>query len=150
MTEKLIFKIVLDSTWDKEFHENPPKASVNLNLTEYYNDYVFEETIIEFEHNCDQDNSLIISLLEKGPGDVKIDPIDGIIIDKLLNIKSIEIDRINITNLCRTQSYYHPTDDWYIKAHGSEPLQNHTDLGLNGEWHFEFTTPWYSFLLEII
>ena len=98
--------------------------------------------------DCPEENVLSISLLNKTPDDVELDDERNILKDKLLHIREIEIDDIDVTNLSQMIGEYKPTDPWYIENHGTETLRNHKDLGWNGSWELHFNTPFYIWLLE--
>ena len=80
---------------------------------------------------------------------------DGKIIkDQLLNIKSIEIDEIDIGALVYEgvyrPEYPEPCASQQRKAGKELPetLKNVTQMGHNGTWTFTFTSPFYMWLLE--
>jgi hypothetical protein len=68
----------------------------------------------------------------------------AILKDMLLNIKSVEIDEINLGNLLYTKT----------KFIGDDPerpvLDRCQDLGWNGAWTLAFESPFYIWLLENI
>jgi len=140
--EKLSFAITLAST-------GTPYALVHINDRLIDDSIIHEEKIITFEVECGEENKLNIELGNKKESDVVLDDEGNVIKDQLLHIKKIEIDEIDITNLCRFKSKYIPSDRWYAENHPDTPvLRNHMDLGWNGVWFIEFNTPFYIFLLE--
>jgi hypothetical protein len=64
--------------------------------------------------------------------------------DLLLNIKSVEIDEINLGNMIYSKSTYVGDDP------DRPTLDNCIDLGWNGTWILEFSSPFYIWLLENI
>jgi hypothetical protein len=67
---------------------------------------------------------------------------DKIVKDQILNIDSITFDEIDIGYLKHTSSTYYPNN--------LETINNCVNLGWNGRWELEFTTPIYIWLLENI
>ena len=64
--------------------------------------------------------------------------------DLLLNIKSVEIDKINLGILTHSKIQFVSDDP-------SRPqLSNCVDLGWNGTWELKFNSPFYIWLLENI
>ncbi len=140
--EKLSFAVTLGGT-------GVCNALIYINGELYDDVYISEEETIEFECGCGAENELKIEFAEKKQSDVVLDKDGNILSDQLLHIKKIEIDEIDITNLCRMQAEYTPTDPWYIENHPDSPvLRNHMDLGWNGNWTLQFETPFYIWLLE--
>jgi hypothetical protein len=68
---------------------------------------------------------------------------DKIIHDVLLNIDSILIDDIELDRLIWTKSVYYPEDKYAPKL-----VENCVNLGWNGQWVLEFSSPVYLWLLE--
>jgi hypothetical protein len=74
--------------------------------------------------------------------------------DQLLNIKGIEIDEIDIGALIYdgvyTPEYPEPWASQQREAgvELQESFKNVSQIGHNGEWRFEFASPFYMWLLE--
>lgn len=144
--ETLHFKIELAGTyWDKK-----PQYSVLIN-----NDLIKTDTItaasgdsvfVEFDHIVNEGSvSLNIRLENKTYGDT-VENADktAIVKDMLLNIRSIQIDEIDLGNLLWSKSQYVGDDP-------TRPvLDNCIDLGWNGTWTLAFDSPFYLWLLENI
>lgn len=147
--ENLSFKLTLDATWHPEFQEEFPICSIMINDEKCGGPYAIRaETTIEFDHDCAEENTLCIRFNNKMQKDVVLDDEGNIIKDKLLHIKKIEIDDIDITNLCHFHSVYTPTDPWFKENFDVDSLRNHMDLGWKGTWEVRFNTPFYIWLLE--
>jgi hypothetical protein len=156
--EILAFKIGLSGTSDKKQTEF--KISINGNtvvhskLTKQPNDTEY----FEFTHEISEgDNTLEISLLNKGFGDTVIDQQGNIVSDMLLNIDSVEIDEIDLGSLKWTLSSYEPVYPERYRAEAkkrgeelSSSVKNCVNLGWNGTWKLPFTSPFYIWLLENI
>lgn len=147
--EKLHFKIGLAGTyWSK-----CPIYSILVNDSVKETREITapsEETFyIEFDAEVEEGPATLkIRLENKQDSDVvKDDPLsDNFIIvkDLLLHVKSVEIDEINLANLIYTGSEFVGDDS-------SRPvLKNCIDMGWNGTWALEFTSPFYIWLLENI
>ena len=154
--EKLHFRIGLSGTGTKL-----PEFRISVGGTEYVhstlsaNDAVeyfdFDAEIVEGAHSLD------IVFLNKTMYDTKLDTNGNIVEDLLLNIDSIEIDDIDISNLKWTASEYRPLYPESYKQHVlssgqqiSNEVKNCVNLGWNGTWSLPFTSPFYIWLLENI
>ena len=154
-TEKLKFKLELYATmWNK-----PPIADIKINEKSYFKEEIAstkdKPTIIEFEHELEEGKSynLIIHRLGKNKTQTIVEN-EKIVKDQLLQIKSIEIDEIDLGSLIY-EGVYKPTypEPWasqQAKAGNKLPetLKNVTQMGHNGTWTLSFTSPFYMWLLE--
>ena len=146
-TEKLHFKIgIAGKYWSKA-----PVYTILVN-----DDVIFtrspiitpsgEVGFVEFDYEVAEGPcTLKIRLENKDNRDtVQNDDKTEIIKDLLLNIKSVEIDDIDLGNMIYSKSTYT----------GDEPnrpvLDNCIDLGWNGTWTLSFGSPFYIWLLENI
>jgi hypothetical protein len=155
-TEKIKFKLELYSTrWG-----SPPIADVKINDTSYFKDFVKGDEavpkVIEFEHELEEgkDYKLIIDRSNKRVNDTIVNEKGDITHDQLLHIKSIMIDEIDIGGLVY-EGVYKPIypEQWskQQKEKGvefPETLKNVTQMGHNGTWTFNFSSPFYMWLLE--
>ncbi len=145
--EKLSFKITLDSEYH-DFQKEPPEFRISVNSTVIEQDFCTKETTIEFDFDCDASNTLRISLLNKSIHDIILGE-DGLPEkNKLLHIRNITIDDVDITTLAAMISEYYPNDEWYANSGLPNPMRTCMDLGWNGDWRIEFTTPFYVWLLS--
>ena len=143
-SEQLHFKIGLSGTyWSKS-----PVYSILVNdkiIVDHKTitaatDEVFYE---EFDYAAQEGPmTLKIRLENKDNGDtVENEDKTAFIKDMVLNIKTVEIDEIDIGNLIYTNS----------KFVGDDParpvLDNCINLGWNGAWTFPFESPFYIWLL---
>lgn len=146
--EKIQFKIGLSGTyWGKK-----PQYEILVN------DHKYHEGIIQLEPNQteffeftidveeDQDHKLQIRLVNKTDKDVVKDVDDKdnfkIVNDMLLNIDSIWIDDIDLCGLMWSESRFVGDDP-------SRPvLKNCVNLGWNGTYILDFSSPFYIWLLE--
>ena len=154
-TEKLKFKLELYATmWDK-----PPIADIKINEKSYFKEEIAstkdKPTIIEFEHELEEGKSynLIIHRLGKNKTQTIVEN-EKIVKDQLLQIKSIEIDEIDLGSLIYEgvykPNYPEPWASQQAKAGNKLPetLKNVTQMGHNGTWTLSFTSPFYMWLLE--
>ena len=155
-TEKLKFKVELFATmWNK-----PPHAEVLVdNKRQYIGPITGSEdkpTIIEFtqEFESDKEYNLDIKMSGKTSRQTLVNEKGDILKDQLLNIKSIEIDEIDIGALVYdgvfTPEYPEPWASQQREAGHELPktLKNVTCMGHNGTWTFKFVSPFYIWLLE--
>jgi len=80
---------------------------------------------------------------------------NGVIVkDQLLHIKSIEIDEIDIGALVYAGVYTPQySEPWATEQAAAghklpESFKNVTAMGHNGRWEFQFSSPFYMWLLE--
>jgi len=155
-TEKLKFKLELYATmWDKA-----PHAEILIDDKSHYTDYITgseeKPTVIEFEQEVEEGKSyeLIIKRSGKLRNQTVVDDKGVIVKDQLLNIKSIEIDEIEIGSLVY-EGVYTPDypEPWATqqKEAGNELIESFKDvtqMGHDGTWRFKFESPFYMWLLE--
>ena len=143
--ESLSIRVGLSGTyWDKH-----PVCSVLFNQTTIEKNLTLDESIRYIDFTVDVDegtiNALRIRLENKEDSDtVQNDDETAIIKDMLLNIESIEIDGIDIGQLKWDASTFVPDNT------DRPVLKNCINLGWNGTYIFEFTSPFYLWLLENI
>jgi len=155
-TEKLKFKLELYATmWDK-----PPHAEILINDKSYFKDGITatedKPQVIEFEHEVEEgvDHELIIKRSGKVNNQTVVNDKGDLLKDQLLNIKSIEIDEIDIGALVYegiyTPEYPEPwaTQQREAGTELKESFKNVTQIGHNGTWRFKFSSPFYMWLLE--
>jgi len=141
--EQLHFRIGLSATaWLKK-----PQWRILLNDIEIASGVADSEvSYVEFDHEVIEGaQRLVIQLLNKDNTDtVENDDKTAIVKDMLLHIKSIEIEEIDLGNLPWEKSVF-------VAKDSTRPtLANCVDLGWNGDWILEFTSPFYIWLLESI
>jgi hypothetical protein len=155
-TENLKFKLELHATmWDK-----PPYAEIMINdQLCFKGDITGSEekpNVIEFEHKLTEgeEHHLTIKRSGKGKYQTIINAKGDILKDQLLNIKSIEIDEIDIGGLVY-EGVYTPQypEPWATQQKDAgidlkESFKNVTRMGHNGTWTFKFVSPFYMWLLE--
>ena len=155
-TEKLKFKLELYATmWHK-----PPQAEILIdNHSHFKGDITGDESkpnVIEFEQEVEEgkEYNLIIKRSGKGKYETVINDKGDILKDQLLNIKSIEIDEIDIGGLVY-EGVYTPQypEPWATQQKDAgfelkESFKNVTRMGHNGTWTFSFGSPFYMWLLE--
>jgi hypothetical protein len=144
--EKLHFKIGLTGTyWDKK-----PEYSILINDQVIKRDTVTsasgETFFVEFDAEVEEGPaSLKIRLENKDCTDtIQNEDKTAILKDMLLNIKSVEIDEIDLASLIFTKTQFVGDD-------ADRPvLDKCIDLGWNGTWTLPFDSPFYIWLLENI
>jgi len=155
-TEKLKFTLELYATmWNK-----PPHAEILINGERHFDGDITgtndKPDIIEFEHDLEEgkEYNLTINRSGKGKNQTVVNEKGDLLKDPLLNIKSIEIDEIEIGALVY-EGVYTPDypEPWATqqKAQGiklRESFKNVTQMGHNGTWSFTFKSPFYMWLLE--
>jgi len=155
-TEKLKFKLELYATmWDK-----PPHAEVLINdISNFSGEITGTEEkpdVIEFEQELEEgkEYNLVILRSGKDQNQTVVNENGDLLKDQMLNIKSIEIDEIDIGALVY-EGVYSPKypEPWASQQKSAgrelpETFKNVTQMGHNGEWRFPFKSPFYIWLLE--
>ena len=155
-TEKIKFKLELYATmWHK-----PPHAEILLDDKSYFNGDITgsqaKPDTIEFEHELDEgkEHNLTIKRSGKIKGQTVVNDNGDILKDQLLHIKSIEIDEINIGSMIYkgvyTPEYPEPwaTQQKQAGIKLEESFTQVLQMGFNGRWKFNFSSPFYVWLLE--
>lgn len=110
-----------------------------------------ERFVYEFERELEDTASykLEVRLRNKdNRTDTVVDEQGNIVSDLLLNVEDVEIDGISLGNLLHTKSLFHLDQPQTINESTVTELKNCVNLGFNGSWSLEFTTPFYLWLLE--
>ena len=155
-TENLKFKLELHATmWNK-----PPHAEIMINdHVCFKGDITGSEDkpdVIEFEHELTEGEPYNLTIRRSGKGkyETVVNDKGDILKDQLLNIKSIEIDEIDIGGLVY-EGVYTPEypEPWATQQKDAgielqESFKNVTRMGHNGSWTFAFESPFYMWLLE--
>jgi hypothetical protein len=144
--EKLHFKLGIGGTYWRKVPIYSILVNDQLIQTTEIKSPSGEVDIIEFDAELDEGPArLQIRLENKDDTDV-VQNADktAILQDLLLNIKTVEIDEIDLGNLVFTKSEFVGDDS-------SRPvLDKCVDLGWNGTWTLPFESPFYIWLLENI
>ena len=96
----------------------------------------------------DGPHTLKIRLENKEDVDTKLSKDGSIEKDMLLNIESITVDDIDISNLKWTLSYYLTDNIVFVDGEETNKLTNCVNLGWNGAYILDFSCPYYLWLLE--
>ena len=141
MSDVISIKIVLSSThWDSRY----PGARVSVDDIVIFENIIAEKTTIEWAGNLsDGKHTVSIEMYNKNPGDTVLDENGIIVKDVLLNIETVEIDGIALGQLLYEKPIYYPKD-----KDAPEIVKRCLNLGWNGSWMLEFTTPSYLWFLE--
>ena len=143
--EKLSFVVTLSGT----FWEKRPQFSIWLD-----DHIVIQSEIasavqqpVSFEHIVDEGgHSLKIRLENKTTSDTVIEN-NEVVKDLLLNIDDITIDEISLGNLLWSAEYILDEKQMY-QGQEIDHLDNCVNLGWNGTYVLNFTSPFYIWLLE--
>lgn len=150
-TETLKFKVGLSAT----YFNNKPEYSIHIDSREVCRNFVSVESdelfYIEFDADISEDteHNLVIKLHNKIDADTVVDN-GQIVKDTLLNVKSIEIDDIDLGSLIWSNSVYKPDHPQKFNNEIITELKNCVNLGWNGSYILSFTSPFYIWLLENI
>ena len=143
--EKLSFVVSLSGT----FWEKRPQFSIWLDDHQIVASEIASTAIqsISFERTIDEGpHSLKIRLENKTDQDTVIEK-DEVIKDLLLNVDDITIDDISLGNLLWSAEYILDKKQIY-KGQEIDHLDHCVNLGWNGTYILNFTSPLYVWLLE--
>jgi Ca-dependent carbohydrate-binding module xylan-binding len=144
-TETLNFKITLSGTfWDKR-----PKFSIWIDDTKIQDGEITsaEHQTIEFSQELSEtDHQLKIRLENKEDTDV-VQENGNIVKDMLLNIEDITIDDISMGFQLWKATYY-PDEKKMFNGKEIESITGCVNLGWNGSYVVNFSSPFYIWLLE--
>lgn len=136
-------------TLSSDYWNNPPKVKVYIDDTEIFNDSISDRKIISWDGLlAEGKHKLTIEMYDKNKYQTVVEG-DKIIKDQILNIDEIGFDDIDIGHLKHALSNYYPNKNVYNHDVPSQ-ITNCVNLGYNGRWELEFTTPIYMWLLENI
>lgn len=143
LSEPIDIEITLTSAYWKD----APKTKVYIDNEIIFDGAIAEKKVIKYLGTLNEGNhKIIIELYGKDKYQTVLEN-GNIIKDQLLNITNISFDEIDIGFLIWQKSKYYPN----IKENLAEyPITQCTNLGWNGKWELEFTTPIYIWLLENI
>lgn len=148
--EHLNISVILSGTyWDKK-----PAFKILVDETEYVSASITTDADqpqvfnVSTKINAGQ-HVLCIELLNKEQSDTVVDNKGNIVKDMLLNIVEITVNDVPLGILLHTKSTYKFKPIEFDGQVHTE-LQNCVNLGLNGRWEFEFTSPFYMWLLETL
>jgi hypothetical protein len=140
MSETVDIKINISSTnWGDRY----PGARVYINETLIHEGLIEDPTEMSWSGDlADGDHKIVIEMYGKIPGDTVMDG-DTIVNDVVLNIDSIAIDEIELDQLLWSNSEYFPKDE-----NAPESMIECVNLGWNGRWELNFSSPVYLWFLE--
>lgn len=133
-----------------DFWKDPPKAKVYIDDTLIFDGEVKKPEEIKWTGELSESaHKLIIELYGKDKYQTVLED-NKIVKDQILNIDTVMFDEIDIGYLKHTHSNYYPNKEIY--PHESIPVKitDCVNLGWNGRWELEFTSPIYIWLLENI
>lgn len=143
-TESVKFEITLSGTW----WDRVPEFAIGIDDQEFVRDSVTDSKTFTFFVDLTEDNHFLwIDFLNKLDTDIKKDQYEDpenfeVLADMILNIEKISIDDIEIENLKWSASKFIPKDP-------TRPtLDRCVNLGWNGRYRIDFTSPVYLWLLE--
>ena len=151
--EQIKFKVGLSGTyWDKK-----PQYRICVGGKECLTGEITAPSgqveYVEFTAQLDEgDSALEIFLTNKELSDtVKDDPENPnftIVKDLLLNIEHIEVDDIDLGHLRFSKSYFKPLKKQLYQGAIVDRIEKCVNLGFNGAYTLEFSSPFYIWLLE--
>jgi hypothetical protein len=153
MQEQINFKFNLTS----EYWDLPPKLDISINDQLYWSGAVTEKNqTIEFWANLElhQSHLIAINRYNKFDNQCQISE-DGSRQDQYVIINQVIIDNIDIQNLIWHNSWFEPSypEPWADQQLKQgivleEKIPGETWFGHNGLWYFQFTSPFYQFVIN--
>lgn len=141
--EELTFKITLSSThW-----QTVPEYEIAIDDHILAQGAVSSKTTVEFKHSLAYGAHCVkIRLTNKTDSDTVL--VDGQIVkDMLLNLEDIEIDDVSIGPLIRTGKFVLDTPQEY-QGQSIHEISECVNFGRNGTYLFNFSSPFFTWLLE--
>lgn len=142
-SEELTFKITLSSThW-----QTVPEYEIAIDNHILAQGAVSSKHTVEFTHPVSFGLHCIrIRLINKTDADTVV--VDGEIVkDMLLNLEDIEIDDVSVGPLVRSGKFVFDTPLEY-QGQTTYEIAECVNFGRNGTYTFNFSSPFYSWLLE--
>lgn len=146
-SENILFEIVLSST----FWDMPPRAQILVNdICKFDGDVNESSKVIKFYHQLEFEKSqkLIINRYNKTVDQCRNGQ------DQIMMISKIVIDGVDINNFILSKATFTPEypEPWASQqiSQGLEletELYGETWLGHNGQWCFNFASPFWKFLI---
>lgn len=135
-------------TLEAEFFKEPPVVTAKINDDVFYNDLINDSiSEINTTHQCEYNRNHCIQITRSGK--------TNSCPEQLLKVTSVEIDGTNIRDIVWHTSVFYPEypEPWATeqKQKGIEleyPVYGETILGHNGVWEFNFSSPFYQFLIN--
>lgn len=115
-----------------------------------------KKSTVEFWHELEFNvpHSIVLQRSNKTPDQCRLLE-DGSCLDQYVILNGVIIDDINIQNLIWHRSWYEPDypKQWQQEQEASgvvleTQVVGETWLSHNGTWHFEFTSPFYQFVIN--
>jgi hypothetical protein len=151
-SEHIKFEITVTPVfWDK-----PPGMSVIIDGIEKYNSLITEKTVVEFSHVLLFDSPHMLEIRRYGKDDSQTKQLDdGSWKDQVLELTQVKIDGVDIRNLIWAHSWNEPEypEPWASnqREQGNEleeRVYGETVFGHNGNWKFEFNSPFYKHIMN--
>jgi hypothetical protein len=144
---KTLELINIKLTLETEYQIIPPAITAKINERIFYNDVIKDSKLeISTTYHCKHNHDYCIQLIRRG----KTDNCP----EQLVNIVGMEIDNVNVRDIMWHTSVFRPEypEPWASqqKQKGidlEDAIHGETILGHNGIWEFEFSSPFYQFLI---
>ena len=141
MSETVEIKVNLSS---KTWGDRAPGTRVYVNDMLIFDQLIVDPVEVNWTGELDDGNhSIVVEMYNKKQGDTETDSDGNILNDVLLNIDNIAIDNIDLDQLLWSKSIYYPADEY-----ASATIEQCVNLGWNGLWKLEFSSPVYLWFLE--
>lgn len=147
--------IIFELDFFGQYWDQPPLAKISINNDEKYHGSICDIQQIAFSHTLafNQRHVLKIERFNKTDSQCRINAL-GQLDDQILHIKKIAIDGINIRNLIWHKSVFTPmypklwaAQQKHLGIKLESNIVGETILSHNGSWTFEFSSPFWNFLI---
>lgn len=152
MIEKI--KIVIDITC--EFWDQPPLVDLIINDTMLGSHRIdSKKYVIEHYAELELEKSHLLKLKRYNKSDDQCTIVDGNKKDQYIILDRVSIDGIDVQNLIWSRSWFEPQypELWRMQQEEAgvqleDKVLGETWLSHNGVWNFEFTSPFYRYVIK--
>lgn len=156
MEQSVIERIKIEIDITAEFWDKPPMVDIIVDNKVIHKHTIDQKKYViahEVDLELDKPHCLQIKRYNKTDDQCKI--IDGEKKDQYIIIDQVSLDGINVENLIWSRSWYEPEYPAHWKQEQEQAgimleqkIIGETWLSHNGVWNFEFSSPFYRFVIK--
>lgn len=143
--------------FNAQYWDRPPYVDILIDGVSAFSDWVRDQDqVVRFQRTLAFGNHTL-QLIRSGKTDDQTRMIPTGFETQTLSITRMKIDNIDVRNLIWNDSFFIPEypEPWASQqrnlGHDLEPsVRGELHFGHNGSWHFDFSSPFYKFLVQRI